>query len=109
MNEPRNGTTDALRAEVLAEDDWLRMDEICVRLSVEQPWIVELVELGALDPRGGDEPAAWVFSRGELPRVLAMSRLVSDLGVNLTGAAIIVELVEERRRLLGRIAALSGK
>jgi hypothetical protein len=31
-----------------------------------------------------------------------MTRLVSDLGVNLSGAAIILELVEERRRLLAR-------
>lgn len=109
MNEPRNhfGEVD-LRAEVLAEDDWLRIDEICVRLSVEQHWITELVEIGVLDPRGGAEPSAWLFPRRELPRVLAMSRLVSDLGVNLTGAAIIVELVEERRRLLARLAALSG-
>jgi chaperone modulatory protein CbpM len=111
MNEPRNDTTElALRGEFLADDDWLRIDEICVRLSVEQQWIIELVELGALDPRGdGNEPAAWLFSRRELPRVLAMTRLVSDLGVNLTGAAIIVELVEERRRLLGRLAALSAR
>jgi chaperone modulatory protein CbpM len=110
MNEPRNGRTEhALRGEFLADDDWLRIDEICVRLSVERHWIVELVELGALNPRGGDGPDAWTFSRRELPRVLAMTRLVSDLGVNLTGAAIIVELVEERRRLLGRLAALSAR
>ncbi|MDH4105403.1 MAG: chaperone modulator CbpM [Gammaproteobacteria bacterium] len=110
MNEPRNGWGEGvLRAEFLAEDDWLRVDEICVRLSVERQWIVELVELGALEPRGGNEPASWVFPRRELPRVLAMTRLVSDLGVNLTGAAIIVELVEERRRLLGRLAALSAR
>ena len=32
-----------------------------------------------------------------------MTRLVTDLGVNLTGAAIIVELVEERRRLLAQL------
>jgi chaperone modulatory protein CbpM len=109
MNEPRNGWGESVvRAELLADDDWLRIDEICVRLSVERSWIVELVELGALDPRGGDDPSAWAFSRRELPRVLAMTRLVSDLGVNLTGAAIIVELVEERRRLLGRLAALSA-
>jgi chaperone modulatory protein CbpM len=91
---------DLLRAEFLADDDWLRIDEICVRLSVEPPWIVEMVELGALDPAGGNDPAAWIFPRRELPRVLAMTRLVTDLGVNLAGAAIIVELVEERRRLL---------
>jgi chaperone modulatory protein CbpM len=109
MNEPHNHDEDLhLRAELVAADDWLRIDEICVRLSVEPQWITELVELGALDPRGGDRPEAWLFPRRELPRVLAMTRLVSDLGVNLTGAAIIVELVEERRRLLGRLAALSG-
>ena len=32
-----------------------------------------------------------------------MTRLVTDLGVNLTGAAIILELVEERRRLLAQL------
>lgn len=98
-----------LRAELLGDDDWLRVDELCVRLSVEQHWITELVEAGALDPRGGSEPSAWLFPRRELPRVLAITRIVSDLGVNPAGAAIIVELVEERRRLLARLAALSQR
>jgi chaperone modulatory protein CbpM len=99
-----NEAGDVLLAQFLDEDDWLRIDEICARLRVEQQWIVEMVELGALDPRGGVDPAAWVFPRRELPRVLAMTRLVTDLGVNLTGAAIIVQLVEERRRLLSQLA-----
>jgi len=105
MSDPRNHRPDPelLRAEFLGDDDWLRIDEICVRLCVERQWVVELVELGALDPLGGDEPATWIFPRRELPRVLAMTRLVTDLGVNLPGAAIIVELVEERRRLLARL------
>ena len=110
MNEPRDDRAGHdLHAEFLADDDWLRIDEICVRLSVEQEWVTELVEIGALDPRGGADPSAWLFSRRELPRVLAMTRLVSDLGVNLPGAAIIVELVEERRRLLARLSALSSR
>jgi chaperone modulatory protein CbpM len=99
-----NEAGDVLLAQFLDEDDWLRIDEICARLRVEQQWIVEMVELGALDPRGGLDPAAWVFPRRELPRALAMMRLVTDLGVNLTGAAIIVQLVEERRRLLSQLA-----
>jgi hypothetical protein len=102
MSDPRNHGQDLelLQAEFLADDDWLRVDEICVRLCVERQWVVELVEVGALDPLGGPDPAAWVFPRRDLPRVLAMTRLVTDLGVNLAGAATIVELVEERRRLL---------
>ena len=99
----RDDDGDILLAQFLADDDWLRIDEICTRLSVERQWIVELVELGALDPQGGREPSAWVFQRRELPRVRAMTRLVTDLGVNLTGAAIILDLVEERRRLLAQL------
>jgi chaperone modulatory protein CbpM len=94
---------DILQAQLLDENDWLRIEEICTRLCVERQWIVELVELGALEPRGGVDPSAWSFPRAELPRVLAMTRLVIDLGVNLTGAAIIVELVEERRQLLAQL------
>jgi len=94
---------DILQAQLLDADDWLRIEEICTRLHVERQWIVELVEIGALEPQGGVDPSAWAFSRAELPRVLAMTRLVLDLGVNLTGAAIIVELVEERRKLLAQL------
>jgi chaperone modulatory protein CbpM len=99
----RNGDDEVLSAQFLGDDDWLRIEEICRRLHVEQQWIIEMVELGALDPRGGLEPSDWAFPRRQLPRVLAMTRLVSDLGVNLAGAAIIVELVEERRRLLAQL------
>lgn len=108
MNSPFGHDSGALlRAEFLADEDWLRIDEICVRLRVDRDWVKELVEIGVLEPCGGADPSAWLFRRRELPRVLAMTRLVSDLGVNLTGAAIIVELVEERRRLLARLTALS--
>jgi chaperone modulatory protein CbpM len=98
----RNDDDDVLRAQFL-DDDWLRIDELCGRLCVEQQWIVDMVELGALDPCSGREPSDWAFPRRQLPRVLAMTRLVTDLGVNLAGAAIILDLVEERRRLLSQL------
>lgn len=53
-----NEAGDVLLAQFLDEDDWLRIDEICARLRIEQQWVVEMVELGALDPRGGLDPAA---------------------------------------------------
>jgi chaperone modulatory protein CbpM len=94
-----------LEAHVLEQASWLHVDEFCARLRVQQQWIVELVELGALEPRG-EQPSGWAFPPSDVPRVRSMSRLVEDLGVNLPGAAIILELVEERRRLLAKLAAL---
>ena len=92
-----------LQAHVLDETTWVRVDELCSRVHVERQWIVELVEIGALEPRDGDEPEAWAFPITDVPRVSAMRRLVDELGVNLPGAAIILELVEERRRLLSQL------
>jgi chaperone modulatory protein CbpM len=91
-------------ARVLDDTVTVHVDEFCARLHVERQWIVELVEIGALEPRGGGaEPSAWAFTIADVPRVRAMTRLVRDLGVNLSGAALIVELVEERRRLLAKL------
>ena len=74
---PGNDDDDAVqRAQFVADDDCLRIDEICTRLHVEPQWIVELVELGALDPRGGREPGAWVFQRRELPLWFGPSPIV---------------------------------
>ena len=56
-----NDDGDVLLAQLLGDDDRLRIDEICARLSVERQWIVEMVELGALEPEGGLEPSAWVL------------------------------------------------
>jgi chaperone modulatory protein CbpM len=92
-----------LEARLVDDTLSLHVDELCERLHVERQWMVELVELGALEPASGAEPSAWAFSLADLPRVRAMSRLVADLGVNLPGAAIILELVEERRRLLAQL------
>ncbi|HET7203357.1 MAG TPA: chaperone modulator CbpM [Steroidobacteraceae bacterium] len=90
-------------ARVVDETTSLHVDELCARLRIERQWIVELVELGALEPRGGSEPSAWAFPLADVPRLRTMARLVEDLGVNLPGAAIILDLVEERRRLLAQL------
>ena len=97
-----------LEARVLDAATWLRVDELCARTQVEQQWIVELVELGALEPMDGIGPDEWSFALSDVPRVHAMTRLVEDLGVNLPGAAIIVELAEERRRLQAQLRQLLG-
>ncbi|HEX9207346.1 MAG TPA: chaperone modulator CbpM [Steroidobacteraceae bacterium] len=97
-----------LEAHVLDATTWLRVDELCARVHVERHWIVELVDLGALEPVGGNDPGDWTFALSDVPRVHAMTRLVEDLGVNLPGAAIILELAEERRRLLAQLQQWSG-
>jgi chaperone modulatory protein CbpM len=95
-----------LEGELLDESTCLRLDEFCARLRVEQHWISELVAIGALEPRGGFDSAEWSFALADLPRARALVRLVEELEVNLPGAAIIVELLEERRQLANQLRRL---
>jgi chaperone modulatory protein CbpM len=97
------GTAEVLHAQLLDDSVWVEVDEFCTRLRIERQWIVELVELGALEPREAEVPERWAFALSDVPRVRTMARLVRDLGVNLSGAALIVELLEERRQLLAQL------
>jgi chaperone modulatory protein CbpM len=88
--------------EMLDESVWYEFAEFCAVLRAERHWVVELVEIGVLEPSGAG-PDGWRFPARDLPRARTTARLVNDLGVNLAGVAIILDLLEERRRLLARL------
>jgi chaperone modulatory protein CbpM len=94
-----------LEGQMLDETVWLECSDFCATLQIERRWVVELVDSGLLEPRGAD-PEVWSFPASAIVRVRAVERLVNDLGVNLAGAAVILDLLEERRRLLARLRQL---
>lgn len=61
-------------------------------------WLLQLVDEGIIEPIGDDE-ARWRFEGASLRRVQVVQRLQSDLGVNLPGAALALELLEEVEQL----------
>jgi chaperone modulatory protein CbpM len=94
-----------LEGSPIDESAWIAVGDFCAWLRVDRHWVASLVEAGVIEPRGA-APEAWAFPASDLVRVRAVVRLVRDLDVNLAGAALIVDLVEERRRLERRIALL---
>jgi chaperone modulatory protein CbpM len=90
--------TPILCGQILNEElelDWDTMARFC-RLQLDE--LKAMVEVGLLEPRG-ELPEAWRFSGADLRRARAAGRLTRDLGVNVEGAALILELLEERRTL----------
>jgi chaperone modulatory protein CbpM len=69
-------------------------------------WILGLVEEGVIEPVGGKDKTHWQFHGQCLRRVRIVQRLESDLDLNLAGAALALELLEEVEALRNRIAAL---
>jgi len=76
----------------------LTLAQLARSCDVQSSWIVELVEEGILEPRGGD-PSVWRFSAVSMTRVLTARRLQRDLGVNRQGIALVLDLLEERQQL----------
>ena len=89
--------------ETLAEE--LPLLEFIAYTQLERERLAEFVEIGLLNPIGG-VAERWRFANCDVRRVRTAQRLIADLGVNLAGAALILDLIEERDALQARIALL---
>jgi len=91
--------------EVLGERDWVAVTEIYRRCRIDAAALKELADLGVIEPRGG-RPEDWELPAAALPRLRVAARLMRDLGVNASGAALAVELLEAQRALERQLRAL---
>jgi chaperone modulatory protein CbpM len=94
-----------LEVHLLDESDWIGIDTLCRLCQLDVRAVVELADLGWVAPRGY-APAEWQLPATSLPRLRIVGRLMRDLGVNVEGAALAVELLEEQRRLQERVRLL---
>lgn len=100
--------TDAVQmreAQLVGEADWIAANEICRLCRLELSVVIELAELGLVSPRG-HAPEQWQLPAAALPRLVVAGRLMRDLGVNVSGAALAVELLEAQRDLERRLRRL---
>jgi chaperone modulatory protein CbpM len=93
--------------EIVDETRTLGIVELAACACIEQARVVEMVEAGLLEP-SGEAIEQWRFLSRDMRRLRAAERLVGDLGVNLAGAALILDLIEERDTLARRLQQLEG-
>ena len=92
-------------ARLLGEADWIAVTDVCRLCLIDLTEVVELIELGVVTSRG-PTPAEWLVPAASLPRLRIAGRLIRDLGVNVTGAALAVELLESRGDLERQLRSL---
>lgn len=90
---------------LLDEACLLTLGELSRACRVHAEWIVELVEQGIIEP-SGSALQDWRFSGNCLSRVQQVQRLQRDLGVNLAGAALALDLLDEVRHLRRRLSIM---
>jgi chaperone modulatory protein CbpM len=99
--------TDILTGIIIEEETRLSLRELCDACAVHVEFITELVDEGVIEPTGIDK-SHWCFSGISLQRIRTAKRLQQDLGVNLAGVALALELIEELQQLRTQLHKLSG-
>jgi len=87
---------------ILDETTTLTLDELSCACSVRVERIVELVDEGVLEPVGGD-PGDWSFPGSCLRRARVAMHLQRDLDINVAGAALVLDLLDELETLRARL------
>lgn len=96
-----------LTGVVIDERYELTVTELSRACDGSSDWVLELVEEGVIEPV---DPRAdeWRFPGPTLTRARTARRLQRDLGVNLAGAALVLEMMEELETLRARLRRLEG-
>lgn len=90
---------------ILGSDGVLTLLEVSRASSVHADYVVELVDEGVVEPAGRG-PGQWRFSAVCLIKIRKAVRLQNDLGVNLAGVALALQLMEELELAHARIQRL---
>jgi chaperone modulatory protein CbpM len=100
---------------ILEDQIGLTFDELCRACAIQSEMVVELVDEGVLTPdiappagAPSAAPGDWRFTGLHIHRVRMAVRLQRDLGVNLAGAALALELLDEMDALKAQLRRLSG-
>jgi len=85
---------------IVEDGDNLSLVTLCRGCSLPVEVIIKMVDRGMIDPVDSTiRVSQWQFSSSSLLRVKTALRLQRDLEVNLAGAALALELLDEIKQL----------
>ncbi len=112
-------TQEIMQGLLLNDANTLTLVEISRACTTNAEWVLALIEEGIIEPlsdtgssRHGatSEPGsnALLFPGSSLQRAQTVRRLQRDLSINLPGAALVLELMDELERLRSHIKVLES-
>lgn len=81
-----------------AEELTLTQADVCEICHITPVVVQELIEYGIVQPEG-ERSSDWAFNLTHLARIKTSLRLQRDLEINLSGVALILDLLDEMRKL----------
>jgi chaperone modulatory protein CbpM len=77
----------------------MTVDELCRICAVHRDYVVQLVQEGVIAPSTGNAISTWRFASFHVQHAKIATRLQRDLGVNMEGAALALQLLDELQTL----------
>ncbi len=90
---------------IVETDPELSLEEICQACHITHDFLFELLEYGAIEPKGVSQES-WRFEVQHLHRIQRVLHLQEDLEVNLSGAILACDLLEQIDEMQARIQFL---
>jgi len=102
-SKQRSGPSSQILSGDLVEHDLeFTVEELCRSCKLQPGHIVEFVQEGVLEAHGRDQ-GEWRFKVSSIRRVRTAIRLQRDLGVNVAGAALALDLLDRIAWLESRL------
>lgn len=106
---PSGNGTPRLHGVILEDQTSLTLAEVGRACAVDSEMVLALIDEGIFSPHSpvppGPDSALWRFSGLHLHRAKVAVRLHHDLGVNLAGAALALQLMDELQALRQAVSA----
>ncbi len=88
------GDESLLIGQVVEDDLAFSLEELCIATAIDRDHLLALVDEGAI-PVAAADLTEWRFSGTALRRARVAVRLQRDLGVNIAGIALALDLLEQ--------------
>ncbi len=99
--------TEIVTGIIVDETTTFTLQEVCYTCDINVEIITEMVEHGLIEPQKADT-SDWQFDPHALRRLKIALRLQKDLGINLPGAALALDLLNELQELRDKLAILEN-
>lgn len=95
----------SIQAEIVTDTVTCTMEDLCASCGADADWIATIVEHGIIEPIG-DNRNEWRFTSISVVRAAKARRLERDLDLNVSGIAVVLDLLDEIERLKTRLKSL---
>jgi len=90
-----NTTVIKISGSILEEEPTINLAQLCQYCQTHAEFVIRLVDQGVIVPIEGESTRYWRFHQSAQIRTHKALRLRRDLGINLSGIALSLELLDE--------------